>query len=148
MICTFSLSARLTGGCKMILSPSLMPLRAILISTVHRRPAGGRRPDWVYRPRSAKYGFTVAGHRRSAPPCRGSVVGHYGYADDGLDARAHSKGAGLRHVNPTRITLLRTSENIEVPLVASAVIRLPTSPLRSVTTPSNGATTGWWVFWL
>jgi hypothetical protein len=75
-------------------------------------------------------------------------IGHRGWADGGLDVGAHSRAALLRHVNPTRITLLRTSENIEVPLVASAVIRLPTSTLRLVTTPSSGAITCWWVFWL
>jgi hypothetical protein len=41
---------------------------------------------------------------------------------------------------------LWTGENIEVPLVASAVIRLPTSMFRCVITPSNVATTCWYVF--
>jgi hypothetical protein len=38
-------------------------------------------------------------------------IGHRGWADGGLDAGAHSRAALLRHVNPTRITLLQTSEN-------------------------------------
>ena len=41
----------------------------------------------------------------------------------------------------TRITSPCTTVNIAVPLVALAVIKLPTSMFRCVTMPSNGATT-------
>ena len=85
-----------------------------------------------------------AGLQRVGDPghlARELAIGEFGHAHDGVDARRHAKGRVLRHVDPDADHVLCMISNMKVPLVALPCTRLPTSTLRWVMTPSNGATT-------